>query len=148
MAEAVGLLVLAGGVIGMGQARHKDDAGLLAERLNGNGHTGGRAAGDHDGAVLFDHRAGGGAGCIRLRLGVAGHELDFAAQNPGAVERVGREGRHHAAIAATVKVFDGQLKRAQFVCTFICIRAGLGHVEAQRHVAVAGRIREAGMAAC
>ena len=92
MAEAVGLPVFTGGVVGVGQTGHEDDASFLAERLNGHGHTGGRTAGDHHGAVFFDHRACGCACGVGLGLGVAGDELDLLAVDAVAFERLGREG--------------------------------------------------------
>ena len=64
VAEAVAALVLAGGVVGVCQAGHEDDALFLAQSLNGNGFARGRAAGDHDGAIALDHAGGAGAGHV------------------------------------------------------------------------------------
>src|SRR3546814_2935527 len=55
VAEAVAALVLAGGVVGVGQAAHVDDAQLLPQRLAGDGDARRGAAGEHDDAVLLDH---------------------------------------------------------------------------------------------
>ena len=146
MAEAVGLLVLAGRVVGMGQAGHEDHARLLAERLNGHGHARGGAAGDHDRAVALDHRAGGGAGGVGLGLGVAGDELDLLAEDAGAVQLLAGEGLHHAAVALAVEVLDGQLEGAQLVGALVGIGAGLGHVEAERDGVALRRVGEARVA--
>ena len=47
--------IFTGGVVGMGQASHKDNASFLAKALHSNSHTGRRAAIDHHSAVFFDH---------------------------------------------------------------------------------------------
>ena len=142
MAEAILLLVLAGGVVGVGQAGHVNDAHLLAEALLGDGHSRRRAAGDHHRAVALDHAAGRVAAGIGLGLVVAGNEGDLLAQNAAALQRLGREGRDQAAVTATVQVLDGQLIGALLVGALIGIGAGERHVEAQRHAVAAGRVAE------
>mmetsp|Transcript_2663 Transcript_2663/g.3459 ORF Transcript_2663/g.3459 Transcript_2663/m.3459 type:complete len:440 (+) Transcript_2663:4586-5905(+) len=136
--EAIGAFVFASGVVGVRQARHEDHARLLAERLHGHGHTRGRTTGDHDSAVFFDHRLGRCACRVRFGLGVAGDVFHLFAQDAVTLQRLGAEGVQHAAVAATVQVFDRQLIRAQLVCAFVGIGACLGHVEAQRHAAAGG----------
>ena len=138
MAEAIGLAVLAGGVVGVGQAGHEDHARFLAEALNGHGNTRGRAAVDHDGAVFFDHRLGRCARGVRFGLGVAGHEVNLLAQDAVALECLRGEGVQAAAVAHPVQVLDRKLLSEQFVIAFVGIGAGLGHVETQGHGA-AGR---------
>jgi hypothetical protein len=132
VAEAVGLLVLAGGVVRVRQAGHEDHAGFLAQALHGDRLGGGRAARDHDRAVLLDHRLRRGAGLVGLGGGVGGGVGDLLAQDAGAVQRLRREGRHHAAVAAAVQVLDRQLEGLQFVRALVGIGAGQRHVEAQR----------------
>ena len=39
MAEAIGLAVFTCGVVGVRQARHEDNAGLLAQTLNSHSNT-------------------------------------------------------------------------------------------------------------
>src|SRR3546814_7703714 len=55
---------LAGGVVGVGQAAHVDDAQLLPQRLAGDGDARRGAAGEHDDAVLLDHPPGRGAAAV------------------------------------------------------------------------------------
>ena len=145
VAEAVGFFIFTGGVVGVGQTRHKDHAGLLAQALNSNSHTGRRATGDHDRAVFLDHRLRRCAGRVRFRLRVAGDELDLLAHDPVTFQRLGAEGVQHAAVALTVQVFDRQLERAQFVCALVRVGARLWHVKAQRHRVARWRVRETGM---
>mmetsp|Transcript_23278 Transcript_23278/g.40217 ORF Transcript_23278/g.40217 Transcript_23278/m.40217 type:complete len:459 (-) Transcript_23278:83-1459(-) len=138
--ETIGFFVFAGGVVGVGQTRHEDNACLLAKRLHGHSHTRGRAARDHHGAVFFDHRPGRGARGVRLGLCVACDIFDFLAQDTVACQLLGRECVHHAAVAATVQVLDCQLIGAQFVRTFIRVGAGLWYVEAQSDGAAGWRV--------
>ncbi len=136
MAEAVAPPVLAGGIIGVGQAAHEDDAHLLTQRLNRDGDAGRRAAGHHDSAVLFDHALCGCARRVGLRLRIAGDEFDLFAENAVSLQGVGLQRLEHA--AAFVDVLDGKLIGAQLVGALIGVGAGLRHVESERH-ALAGR---------
>src|SRR3546814_15596212 len=72
---------LAGGVVGVGQAAHVDDAQLLPQRLAGDGDARRGAAGEHDDAVLLDHPPGRGAGGVGLGLGVAGDVGELLAED-------------------------------------------------------------------
>ena len=144
MTETVGLLVLTGGVVGVGQTRHEDDTSFLAKCLHSHSNTGGRATSDHDRAVFFNHRLRGRTCSVWLGLCIACDVLDFLAEDAVAFQSIGRERVHHAAVAATVQVLDRQLVSAQLVRALIGIRAGLRHVEAEGH-GVAGRGVHVGM---
>jgi hypothetical protein len=130
--ETVRLPVLAGGVVGVRQASHEDHAGFLAERLNGHSNTGGRTAGNHHGAVFFDHRTCRCARRVGLGLGVARDEFDLLAHDAVALQGLRREGVEHAAVAAAIEMLNGQFECAQLVGAFISVRAGLRYVEAER----------------
>jgi len=137
VAEAVAALVLAGGVVGVGQAGHEDDAHLLAQGLNGHGHARGRSTCHRHDAVGLDHTLGTGAGGVGLGLRVTGDVLDLLAVDAVAIQYglfaiLVNERVEHATVALTVQVLDGQLISAQFVRTLVGIRAGLRDVEAQR----------------
>ena len=125
----------------MGQTGHENDAGFLAQTLNGNGHARGRTAIDHDDAVLFDHRTGSGAGGVGLGLRVTSHELDLLAKNAIPLQRLGAEGVQHAAVALAIEVLDSKLLGTQFVQAFSGIRTSLRHVESELCRA-AGRLIE------
>ncbi len=113
----------------MGQAAHEDDAHFLCQRLLGDGHTGGGAAGVHDDAVFLDHPLGRGPRRIALGLGVASDVLDLFAQQAVPLEGQRLDGVQHAAIAFAVNVLDRKLVGAQFVCPFVRIGTGLRHIE-------------------
>ena len=138
MAEAVALLVLAGRVVGMGEAGHEDDAEFLAETLHGDRHARRRAARDHDGAVALDHALGAVARRVRLGLRVAVHVGDFLAEHAVALERGRLHRLDHAAVALAVEVLDGKLEGLELVGAFVRIGAGQRHVPAEGH-GVAGR---------
>ena len=138
VAEAVALLVLAGGVVGVGEGGHEDDALLLAEALHGDRHGGRRAAGDHHGAIALDHAAGRVAGGVGLGLVVAGDADDLLAEDAVALEGRRLEVRDEAAVAAAVEVLDGELVGLLLVGAFVGIGAGQRHVEADGD-GVAGR---------
>ena len=144
MAEAVAAAVLAGGVVGVGQTGHEDDAGFLTQRLHGHGRARRGTAGDHHRAVLLDHRAGGGAGGVRLGLRVAGDELDLLAEDAVTLQRLRREGAHHAAVALAIEVLDSQTQGPQLIGALVGVDAGLGHVEAQGHAVALRLVGEAG----
>ncbi len=132
MAETVCFTVFTGGVVGVGQTSHEDDASFLTQTLNSHSHTRGRAAVDHECAVFFDHRLGRCACGVRFGLRVAGDELDFFAEDAVTLQRLRREGVQATAVAFAVQMLNSQLLRQQFIRAFIGVWAGLRDVEAQR----------------
>ena len=131
MTEAVGLLVFACCVVGVCQTCHEDDAGFLTQCLHGHSNARRRAASDHDRAVFFDHGFCRGARRVRFRLRVACDILYFFAQNTVALQRFGGKSIHHAAVAFTVQVLNGEHIGAQFIGTLIGIWARLWYVKAE-----------------
>jgi len=133
MPKAVGAPVFAGGVVGVGEAGHEDDARFLAKTLNRDRDTGGRAAGDHHGTVLFDHALGTGARGIRLRLGVTGDERNFLAVDAVALEFLRGEGVEHAAVTFAIEVLNSEFVGAQLVCALVGIGTSLRNIETEGH---------------
>ena len=131
MPEAVLLLVLAGGVVGMRQARHENDTHVLAQRLHRNGNARRGAARDHDRAVALDHARRRGARRVTLGLRVAGDVLHLLAQDAVALQRGPLEGVEHAAIALAVNMLHSELVGLELVLAFFGIGAGLRTVEAE-----------------
>ena len=144
MAETVGPLVLAGGVVRVGQPGHEDDAGLLAQALNRDRDPRRGSAGDHDGAVLLDHALGAGPGRVRLGLGVAGHEDDLLAVDAVTLQRLRRKSVQHAAVTFAVDVLDRELVSPQLVGALVGVGSGLRNVEAEGHRGARGLVGVSG----
>ena len=138
--EAVATTVFAGGVVGVGEAAHEDDAHFLRQALDGDGDAGGAAAAEHDDSVPFDHALGGGAGGVGFGLGVAGDIFDSHAVDAVAPEGQRFHGVEHAAVAFAVDVLDGQLVGAQLVRAFVGVGAGLRDIEAEDEFALFFRV--------
>lgn len=131
MPEPVGLLVFSGRIVRMAQPDHEDDPGLLTKPLHRHGDGGGGPAGDHDRAVLLDHRLGGGAGGVRLGLGVPRHKGDLLAEHAVTLQLAGGEGVEHAAIPLPVQMLDRKTKRTQLIHALIGVRPRLRDIEAE-----------------
>src|SRR5690606_27072200 len=115
MAEAVTALVLPGGIVGVREPSHVDNAFFLAQALSSDCNAGRDAAAHHDDLIALDHAARTLAGCVSIGLSVAGYVLDLLAQDAVAFERPRLHRVQHSAVALTIDVLDGELVALELI---------------------------------